>query len=320
MPRKVVGFFTKGRGKKRKVIPITVSSKGKSIVLTRSARALAIDKALKAKITDDIDKYAKNPNRLDIKGVDYPSSGENIKTQEPKEPWMKDEPFTKDEVDYYNMFHLFDVDINKEFKERVKDVEDAIKDKLGSYGISKFSPEVKKALYYYRKALYEYYLADAKANAIAPSPMVVGPAKYKGNTKKADKIRKKAIDKVKVAEHYIEKAIAKNIKGKLPLSTKKAIKKSKLKHNNIKSTKLKKDLGLKSVVTSYNYKYKDGTGSVMKVLWTKNHDAYALGYRYYKDGTAYHFEVGEYGRALDPIHVETYDDLIKELKKIMQKK
>lgn len=42
-------------------------------IFGRSDRAMRQDKALKAPVTRDIRKYAKHPNRLDIKGLDYPN-------------------------------------------------------------------------------------------------------------------------------------------------------------------------------------------------------------------------------------------------------
>lgn len=71
--RKVIGFYTKGRGKDRKVIPIMVSYGRKRRTIYRTEHAMKIDKSLKANLTYDIDKYAENPNRYDFKGIDYPS-------------------------------------------------------------------------------------------------------------------------------------------------------------------------------------------------------------------------------------------------------
>jgi ribosomal protein L20 len=86
---KVVGFYTDEEGRVR---PITARSgrrrfrvklvtkvvKGKEI--TRSERAWKIDEAKQAKnVTEDVEKYAKRPDRLDMPGVDTPSKPKSDK-------------------------------------------------------------------------------------------------------------------------------------------------------------------------------------------------------------------------------------------------
>jgi hypothetical protein len=79
-----VGFYTKGKGKQRKVIPITKRTGHKysyrtplslrdvrEIHESRSKRAKITDEALEAQITTNYEKWAKAPNKWDIRGVDF---------------------------------------------------------------------------------------------------------------------------------------------------------------------------------------------------------------------------------------------------------
>lgn len=80
-------------GKKRKI---------KKIQDSRSDRAKSMDLKRKAKITSDVDKWVKNPNRLDMIGVDAPKRSSKRKdwhpmdTEREKEYWAniskKDKP------------------------------------------------------------------------------------------------------------------------------------------------------------------------------------------------------------------------------------
>jgi len=83
--RKVIGFYTEGRGRTRKIRPITQSVGWKvkiphrkltledvrGIHEARSKRAKSIDEALEARITNNYEKWAKAPNKWDIRGVDF---------------------------------------------------------------------------------------------------------------------------------------------------------------------------------------------------------------------------------------------------------
>jgi len=77
---RAVGFYTKRRGRKKTVHPITprrrtirkVSMRDvKRIQSGRSKRAKATDAALRAKVKPT-DQWAKDPSRADIEGVDLP--------------------------------------------------------------------------------------------------------------------------------------------------------------------------------------------------------------------------------------------------------
>jgi len=311
--RRLVGFYTDGEGRIR---PIT---KALDIHRNRSPVAQRTDEAIKAKLAKSYEEWAKQPNRRDLRGVDYPE--EERRKEEKKEPWMTDDPFTKDEVEWYNHFSHFYVDINKQFRQQVEAKEGETYRRLAEYGIYETPSDVKKALYYYRKALYQYYLDESRARAKAPPVMVVGASKYYqyARPKQAERIREKAVERVKLAEKYLNRAIKRNIKGKLPTSTKKAIAKSGLKRSDFRGTKLKKDLGLKRALQSYHYKYSDGTGAVMMVLVKDEYDWYKLGYKY-KGDKVYDVEFGTYAGALEPLSVNSYKEMISKIKRNMNKK
>lgn len=117
--------------------------------------------------------------------------------------FMKESPFTSIEVQKYNSFSWYDADINKEFNESIANAESEV---------NKHYPEDKPesvsiALYYLRKALYEYYLENARAKHVNPGAFFVGPSNYKGNPDKARKIDQKASEKLATAYEYLRKAI-----------------------------------------------------------------------------------------------------------------
>jgi len=178
---------------------------------------------------------------------------------------MKDEPFTKDEVDSFNRYTHFPVDINKEFSETVKAKEEEIRNELAHYGIKEMSEKLKTAIYYYRKAIYNGYLDRAKARSIAPPVSVVGPSKYSGNVQRAMKIEEKIRKRIETAEKYIRKAIVEAIKYKLPLEkiekwlplAKKA--KSKIAFGKLYATKVKDDIEKKEEKTRHDEDVLRGT-------------------------------------------------------------
>jgi len=75
--RKLIGFYTDEEGRVRPITkgvgilrhPVTSRLKNRKIIY-RSQHALAIDKALKARVTEDPKKWMRNPNRYDYEGID----------------------------------------------------------------------------------------------------------------------------------------------------------------------------------------------------------------------------------------------------------
>jgi hypothetical protein len=117
--------------------------------------------------------------------------------------YMKNSPYTKEQVRWYNNYSFYDVDINKEFNDTVNFMEAKVRKQYPN-GVP---PEVLKALARYRKAIYDSYLAESKARSTAPSQMVVGPAGYKNFDRKfgrANNIRQKALDDVHNAEKELK--------------------------------------------------------------------------------------------------------------------
>jgi hypothetical protein len=131
------------------------------------------------------------------------------------DPWTSDAPFTKEQVDGFNRYTHFPSDINKEFGRDIQEKEENVKNTLTRYGMEEPAEEIKKALWYYRKALYEYFLEVSRARAKAPPPSVVGPANYNySSMPKADRIRDNASEKLGVAKQYLERALNRNTKGR----------------------------------------------------------------------------------------------------------
>lgn len=134
--------------------------------------------------------------------------------------WMQDSPFTNEEKEAYNRYTHFPADINKRFKEMVLAEETCIKNRLAEYGIDKPTDRLTTAVYYYRKAVYHYFLEEIRARTMAPPAYVVGPAKYQTHKlPKAEKIREKSLYPIKLAEKYIERGINEAIKGKPAVAT-----------------------------------------------------------------------------------------------------
>lgn len=117
--------------------------------------------------------------------------------------FMRESPFTPLDIQKYNSFSWYDTDINKEFNASVNKAESEV---------NKYYPEDKPesvsiALYYLRKALYEYYLENARAKHVNPGAFFVGPSNYRGNPDKARRIEQKASEKLDTAYEYLRKAI-----------------------------------------------------------------------------------------------------------------
>ena len=81
--RRVIGFYSKGRGKKRRVHPITAKKQNvrhitmrdvKRIQAQRTTRARTTDVALTAKTASNEEDWAKHPNRRDLPGIDKPKN------------------------------------------------------------------------------------------------------------------------------------------------------------------------------------------------------------------------------------------------------
>jgi len=195
--RRAVGFYTKGRGRGRKVIPITARSGHQKN--WRSSRELAGAPIVTPPLHEEAMK----------KIIEYDSS----------EPFTRDEPFTKEQVEGFNRYTHFPSDINKEFREDVTAVEKEAVDTLKKHGITTIPPDVKKSLWYCRKAVYNYYLESSRARSIAPPISVVGPAKYPTHRiPRSDKIRRRASDQVETSKTYLRRSIGRHTKGKVETS------------------------------------------------------------------------------------------------------
>lgn len=126
---------------------------------------------------------------------------------DPNAIFMQESPFTKEQVQTYNSLSFYDVDINTSFNSSVNIAEQKVKQNFPD----NIPESVQTALYYFRKAQYEYYLTESKARQKAPSVLVVGPANYRGNFDKAHNMRGKAFEKIDVAKDYLRKAIKREL-------------------------------------------------------------------------------------------------------------
>ncbi|MBA7637056.1 hypothetical protein ES703_44688 [subsurface metagenome] len=196
--RRAVGFYTKGRGRGRKVIPITARSGGARRRVTRR----------------------KNWGRAPIAAPSlHEEAMKKIIEYDSSEPFTRDAPFTKEQVEDFNRYTHFPSDINKEFREDVTAVEKEAVDTLKKHGITTIPPDVKTSLWYYRKAVYNYYLESSRARSIAPPVSVVGASKYPHHRiPRSEKIRERALDQVETSKTYLRRALGRHTKGKLETS------------------------------------------------------------------------------------------------------
>ena len=222
--------------------------------------------------------------------------------------WLKDEPFDKDFVQHYNQFSHFWVNPNEEFKKKVKAIE---KELIKTFG-KKIPKSVKKALYAYRKALYEYFIAEAKARAIAPPISVVGRAKYKGKPEKAEKIRESAFKKLERAENLLESLISKE-RYKKTLSKVEA--ETSLTLDELRGQRLKKDLKLDSAVRTWHNKRKDRSGTFGFTL-TKGRKWVRLAGSHTPSGKVYDLTIETAEHSPKSISAKSYEELIKQLGKL----
>lgn len=125
-------------------------------------------------------------------------------------PWLTDHPFTKEDADRYNRYTHFETtaeEMNRRFREDVEKYEEWVRECLKEYGITEIPENVRRALEGYRKALYEWEIARIRAREIAPPVSVVGPAKYKGNPEKADRIQRRAREALEEAKEKLRRAV-----------------------------------------------------------------------------------------------------------------
>lgn len=136
-------------------------------------------------------------------------------------PYLTKNPFTQNQVDEYNRYTHFPIDLNKDFNEEIEFKEDEIKEKLRKHNIKKIPPEVESVFNQFKKATYNYYLNETNIRAYAPPVYVVGPAKYK--TKRLDEAHKKRgknIEQYNQTKDWLDKTVKKYIKGDLePIKT-----------------------------------------------------------------------------------------------------
>ena len=222
--------------------------------------------------------------------------------------WMKDEPFSKEFVQFYNQFSHFWVNPNEEFRKKVRTIE---KELVKTFG-KKIPKSVKSAFLSYRKALYEYFKAEADARAIAPPISVVGRSKYSGKPEKAEKIMERAYEKLERAKNLLESAISKE-KHKRTVS--KVEEETSLTLNELKGQKLKKDLKLDSAVKSWHNKHKDGSGN-FGIMLTKGTKWVRLAGFHTPSGKVYNLTIETAEHAPKSISAKTYEELIKQLGKL----
>ena len=225
-----------------------------------------------------------------------------------EKPWLKDEPFGKDFVEFYNRFSHFWVNPNEEFRKTVKAIEKELAKEFGS----KVPSTVKSALQSYRKALYEYYIAKARARAIAPPISVVGRSKYKGRPERAEKIERRAYGRLEKAKDLLISAVARE-KHKKTIS--RAEKEVTLTIDELKGQRLKKDLGLDAAIKVWHNKHKDGSGNFGFMLrrgarWVR------LAGSYTPSGKIYELSVETAEHAPKPISAKSYTDLLRQLAKL----
>jgi len=219
--------------------------------------------------------------------------------------WMKDEPFDKEFVQFYNQFSHFWVNPNEEFKRKIG----AIKRELIKEFGNKIPKTVKYAFHYYRKALYEFFKAEAEARAVSPPISVVGRSKYKGKPERAEKIMKQAHEKLEKARNMLESAVSKE-KHRKTIS--KAEKESSLTIDELKGQRLKKDLKLNSATKSWDNKHKNGAGN-FGIILTKGTKWVRLAGSYTPNGKVYNLTIETTEHAPKTISVKSYKELIRQL-------
>ncbi|MCL4343900.1 MAG: hypothetical protein JRN26_04685 [Nitrososphaerota archaeon] len=228
------------------------------------------------------------------------------------EPWMTGNPFSSEEINSYNSMRTSESDLNREFRETVALKESKIKNKLNEYGIREMPPEVRDALDFYRKKLYEFLDASRRATLIAPSPMAVGPANYRGNAEMARKMENRGLDNLEHAQERLDRAVADSVRGVGRLEDRTGIGMEEL-----TGPKLKKVLGAKSIGKSYHNKHKDGTGNAGYVIVDKNGKWYQLNVTYDSRGEIYDASFGPYGSAPGRLSAKSYDELVRQIKERM---
>lgn len=151
--------------------------------------------------------------------------------------WEQDRPFTKEQVDAFNRYTHYPVDINREFESTVKQKEREIWDKLSRAGKEEMSDEVQEAYQRYRKALYDYYLTESGIRSYAPPWTVVGRAKYPtGRVEKAAARSRANLEKVEKAEKRLDSAIKRQLSQVIYAGDPEAIKKYKEKLKKLEET------------------------------------------------------------------------------------
>lgn len=86
--------------------------------------------------------------------------------------------FTKEEVDAFNRYTHFPIDINEDYNNNVFNILNDVKEKLKKKGIEKIPIELEDAINNYKTKLKTWYLTKSEINSYAPPIYVVGPAKY----------------------------------------------------------------------------------------------------------------------------------------------
>ena len=164
--------------------------------------------------------YSRTAHQYDVRGLDTKKAGTGaLKTRKIAKDvfrkagtsvYMRPSPFTKEQVRAFNQYSHFEIDINKDFNAAVASGEAGARSKFGT----NMPENVKKAIEYYRKSTYEYYLESGRARAVAPPTSVVGPSKYRGRPDRAHKIMGNAIEKQNYAKKRLDIEINKALAEK----------------------------------------------------------------------------------------------------------
>jgi hypothetical protein len=126
-------------------------------------------------------------------------------------PYMQLSPFSKEMQRRFENTTFHPYDLNEQFNESVAKAEKDAVDALNNYSVTEIPQDVKTALAYHRKALYEYL--TAKANQV-PSPMVTGPSKYNYSKLHKDNAKQdKLSDALETSRQYLKRALNKATKG-----------------------------------------------------------------------------------------------------------
>lgn len=83
--------------------------------------------------------------------------------------------------------------------------------------------------------------------------------------------------------------------------------------DELKGSKIKKDIEAKTVRKEYHNKHKDGSGNFGFVMKFPNGNLYRLDGNYNKDGKVYYLDYGKYSGIGIKINCDTYENVIRDI-------